>query len=381
MSRSQRQVPGHSRAAAAALAMLLPACTSYTHADEFEVAEATSEPPLCQLCPAHPELRHPPCAPQSASDSGDLVVVFALRALDLGIRASGWTSGYIVGLDQDCSDRPGGIPTSCVPRTQTGWASLSGGVDNALATQVLFPLLEDANIDLQVEVNQALDKGQGSILLVVDSWNGQLDDPQVGVRLVPGIKVVNSDGRTQPSWNGDDEWAVFADRWDPDFPGRYVPDSVTKSRDAYVKAGTLVWDARSVHPFGVMFAVGGANVELDLENVVMFGGITTYDRPRQLINAVLGGIWSSFLAYRKAEALAQIAEQCDACAVKDMAPNVERLLQSAPDMLLPTSSAPGVCDAISVGFLGSYLEIGHITSLVPLADMPVSCAGVPACPR
>ena len=92
---------------------LWAACTSLTHADEYAAAPQPSDNPLCTLCASRPDLRHPPCGPTAPEPAGDVTVVFAMRALDLGIRASGWQSGYLVGFDQDCSDRPDGVPTSC----------------------------------------------------------------------------------------------------------------------------------------------------------------------------------------------------------------------------------------------------------------------------
>lgn len=367
-------------------AMVLAACASITHADEFSLAEQKPDVRLCAACPARPDLRHPPCGPAAASPGEDRVVVFAMRALDLGVRASGWHSDYNVGLDQDCSDRPDGLPASCAPRSTKGWTALGDGVDNALASQVFYPLVEhllaiDQRFDVQAQINKSLESGVGNALLVVDGWNGLADDQHVGVRLVSAKGVVNDDGRTQPSWSGDDEWEVYADRWDAEFPGQGVPDAPAKSKNGYVTGGVLVWDARDIQPFQARFTVGQATVEIDLANVVVFGEIASFDQPRKLINAALGGVWSAFLASRKAEALAQIATQCDPCAAKAVAPTVEQLLQVAPDMLLPTSNAPGACDAISVGFLGSYVEARAITRLTPSSAMPASCPDAPPCSR
>jgi len=356
------------------------ACAGLTHADDFEVAALAPDDRVCAACASRPDLRHPPCGPSSSSTGQDRVAVFAMRALDLGIRASGWSAGYLVGFDQDCSDRPNALPASCTPRTTQGWVSLDQGVDNALATQVFFPLREVSGSDVQPRVNASLEAGGGSLLLILDSWNGELDDSQVGVRLVAGTRVVNGDGRTRPSWQGDDEWEVYADRGDPGVPEGTVPDARAKSMNAYVSGGVLVWDARAIQPFQALFTVGNANVEFGLENVVVFGEIATYETPQKLINTVLGGVWSAFLASRNAISLAQIATDCDACAAQDASPILETLLKAAPDMLLPASKAGG-CDAISVGFLGSYVEVLRVASIVPMGSIPPSCQGAPRCER
>jgi hypothetical protein len=363
--------------------VLLPAalasCASFTHADEFDVAASPPDTRLCIACPSRPDLRHPPCYAGANTAEGDQVVVFALRALDLGTRASGWRADYRVGFDQDCSDRPDGLPASCTPRIDTGWTSLAGGVDNALATQVLYPLIEASGVDFQAALNESLEAGRGTMVLVIDGWNGTIDDEHVGVRLLFATRVVNDDGRTAPSWEGDDEWEVVAERWDPAFPGRNVPATETHSDDAYVTGGILVWDARSIRPFQTTMPLGAARLDLALSNVAVYGQISTAGRPRKLINAALGGVWDSFLASRNASAIAQMAAGCDPCLARQLGPTIEGLLRTAPDMLLPTSPSPGVCDAISIGLLGSWVEVRRIAAIVPSSSLPSPCADAPPC--
>jgi len=365
--------------------LLLPAalasCACLTHADEFDVADAPPDDRLCIVCRSRPDLRHPPCYAGANAAEGDQVVVFALRAIDLGTRASGWQADYRVGFDQDCSDRPDGLPVSCAPRIDTGWTSLANGVDNALATQVLFPLTEASGVDFQAALNESLDAGRGTMVLVVDGWNGTLDDEHVGVRLLVGTRLVNDDGRTRPSWQGDDEWEVVAERWDSAFPARNVPATETHSDDAYVTGGVLVWDARSVRPFQTTMTLGAARLDWTLSNVAFYGQISLTGQPRKLINATLGGVWDSFLASRSASAIAQMVAGCDMCLARLITPTVEGLLQTAPDMLLPTSPGPGVCDAISLGLLGSWVEVRRIAAIVSSSSLPPSCVDALPCSR
>jgi len=361
------------------LLVLATACTAVTHADDDAVSDPTPDERICALCPDRPDLAHPPCASGKAAPADEGVYFFALRALDLGTRASGWSEGYQVGLDQDCSDRPAGEPVACVPREpHSPFEFLSDGIDNALATQVLQPLLQETGVNTQTIVNHALEVGGGGVLLIIDHWNGTPNDDVVGVRMVPSLTVSNS-GRTQPSWAGDDVWIVLADRWDPAFPDANVPDTQNKGGVAYVANGVLVWDARDVPDFLLPFGAGGAIVDVRLANVVVTGHLVTDHQPVLFLDGVLAGVWSAFLASRNAQRLAEIVTQCDICEAQSWTPFIEDRVHDAPDMLLPTSGGASVCDAISVGFLGSYVQSANVGQILPPSTIPKSCALAPPC--
>jgi hypothetical protein len=321
-------------------------------------------------------LLHPLCPPDFATTPGDEVVFFAMRAFDLGTKASLWSAGYNVGLDQDCSARPGGKPVLCTQRNPlTVFERLANGVDNALATQVLYPLLQLEDDDPQKFINQSLEVGYGGVLLIMDGWNGLPDDDQVTVRLVPAMTTAAG----PPAWDGTDRWIAFADRYDPSLPGRNVPDTDNKTDTGYVTQGTLVWDARSLSAFLMPFGAQGALVQVRLADVVVMGKLQSEERPRLLTDAALAGVWSAFLAARNSRHLAEVIARCDTCQVERLMPIVEDLLAEAPDMLLPASQGASTCDAISVGFLGNYVEIEAVVDLLPVSSLPKSCADASPC--
>jgi hypothetical protein len=362
------------------LFVLATGCTAITNADDYDLAEPSPDERICALCPDHPELAHPPCPSGDSVAAGEGVHYFALRALDLGTRASGWSTNYAVGLDQDCSERPDRVPVMCAPRDPSiVFERLANGIDNALATQVLHPLIQEVGVNPQTLVHQALDSGMGGVLLVINGWNGTPHDDDVGVRLVPSMGVMNTDGRARPSWGGDDVWAVFADRWDPMFPDANVPDTQNKGGKAYVAQGVLVWDAREVPDFLLPFGGEGALVDVRLAGVVFMGRLLTDQHPKILVDGVLAGVWSAFLASRNAGHLAEIVSRCDRCEAEAMTPAIEDLMRDAPDMLLPTSVEATACDGISVGFLGSYVESASVGQILPLGAIAESCAGAPPC--
>lgn len=351
------------------------ACTTITHADDYEVQESVQDDRLCAMCPGRSDLLHPPCPSEKASAEGDQVLYFALRALDLGTRASGWTAGYNVGLDQDCSDRPSGNPVQCAQRNPlTGFERLANGVDNALATQVLYPLIQAVEVNPQTLINEALDRATGGVLLIIDGWNGTSDDDHVGVRMLPALAAAGV-----PAWDGTDRWIAFADRYDPAFPGQKVPHSDNETRDGYIAGGKLVWDARSLATFLMPFGSADAIVDVRLSNVVFVGDLLLDSTPRQLVNAAMAGVWSAFLASRNAVHLAEIVARCDSCIVNSVTPMIEDLVADAPDMLLPTSAGASTCDGISVGFLGSYIEVAGVVDIVPISAIPRSCANAAPC--
>lgn len=345
-----------------------------THSGEYETYQPEVEVRLCDECSARPDLLHPPCPPESPTQGGNQVVAFAMQAIDLGIRASGWSAGYVVGLDQDCSDRPFGDPVQCQPRSSDSvFARLSNGVDNALATQVLYPLLQKEQVNPQALVNQSLELGLGGVLVFVEGWNGQPDDDQVGVRMLPAMGVWKDGAFATPAWDGSDRWVAFADRFDPAFPDGQVPETDNKTSSAYVTGGTLVWDARSVPAFLLPFGAGGAIVDVRLSNVVFVGELVSDQKPRRIVNAALAGVWSAFLASRNAGRLAEIVAQCDEAEVDRLTPDIEDLIAEAPDMLLPSSKDAAICDGISVGFLGSWVEIAGVAAIEPVSELPKSC--------
>jgi hypothetical protein len=351
-------------------------CTATTHADDYEVLVPPKDERLCARCPGRPDLRHVPCPPDSADDSPHEVVVFAMRTLELGTNASTWSTGYNVGLDQDCSSRPGGKPIQCAPRNPLSvFERLAGGVDNALATQVFYPLIQLEGTNPQSLINDSLEHGIGGVLLIVDSWNGLSDDEQVTVRLVPALTTVGG----PPAWDGTDRWIAYADRYDPALPGMKVPDTDIKTSTAYVTGGALVWDARSLLTFRLPFGAGGAVVDMGLADVVVTGRIMDAAAPRLLTDSVLSGVWSSFLASRLGVQLAEMITQCDLCETKRVTPVIENLIYEAPDMLLPSSKGAAACDAISVGFLGSYVETAGVEKLQATSTLPKSCAGAEPC--
>jgi len=342
-----------------------------THSGDYETVDAPVDERLCEECASRPDLRHPPCPPEGTTAPGDEVIAFAMRAIDIGTRATTWSSSFVVGLDQDCSDRPGGDPVQCTPRNPlTVFERLSNGVDNALATQVFYPILQAEQVSTQNLVNDSLEAGIGGVLLIVDGWNGTPNDDQVGVRLLPAMKTVDG----VPEWDGTDRWIAYADRYDPAFPGQHVPDTDNRTADGYVTEGVLVWDARSLSAFLLPFGAGGALVDVRLSHVVVMGDLSLHQRPRRLDDAALSGVWSAFLASRNAVHLAEIIGRCDSAEVQRLTPKIEDLVRESPDMLLPTSSDAEVCDAISVGFLGSWFEIAEVAEILPVSDIPQSCA-------
>lgn len=356
------------------LLLLVPSCTAMTHSSEYETFAPPGEERLCALCASRPDLLHPPCPPEPPIAPGDLSVAFAMRSIDLGIRASGWSAGYVVGLDQDCSSRPLGKPVQCAPRSEDiVFERLANGVDNALATQVLYPLLQSEQVNPQELINQTFESAFGGILIVIDGWNGERNDDQVGVRMLPAQTTMEGGKPTPPAWDGSDSWVAYADRFDPAFPGRRIPDTDNKTAQGYVTDGTLVWDARSLSAFLMPFGAGRARVDIRLSNVVLVADMVMDGQPRRLDNAVLAGVWSAFLASRNAGQLAEIVAKCDPDEVKRLTPEIEDLMAKAPDMLLPMSQGADACDAISVGFLGSWVEIAEVAGLEPVSKLPRSC--------
>jgi hypothetical protein len=353
-----------------ALALFAQACTLLTSAEEYGIAPVPAAR-ACAVC-TDPALRRAPCPLSGAPDGEGEPIFFAMASIDLGSSVSRSDPPYESGLDADCSAGP---PMACRPR-KVEWQPLPGGIDNALAAQVLAPLERSESGSLQAGVSSWLRKGVGGLLLVVSRWNGQPDDASVTARL---LAIAHREPREAPKFSREDRWVVYADGQDEDG----LPQTRAQTASAFVRGGVLVADLRVagevVFRFGTQTA---ARVNLPLTHVVITGAMSRGAAGATLSRASIAGRYDVQRRVEGATEIAQALRGCEKARFCPLVPAVDALLRDAPD--LPPAEredAGGSCALASVGMAPTFVETGGVTGTVPLADLPArSCPGVTSCP-
>jgi hypothetical protein len=176
-----------------------------------------------------PHKRRPPGPPVAPDDGAKKTYVFAGRAADFtSRRPDGGTIGY--DLDGVCTCDPrdtsarAGKPSCIAPSNSAsdGGCDSEDGVDNALAAVPELDLFFGDAGTLTTEANC----GRSTILVVVEGYNGQKEDPSVQIGLMPSFGIYEGrDGEAESPecaatstnrprtaigahWDGEDIWST-----------------------------------------------------------------------------------------------------------------------------------------------------------------------------
>ncbi len=261
----------------------------------------------------------------------------------------------------------------------------TGGIDNAFGSS-LFPLLALGAEDLEGDVAANQRDGIGNVMLIVDDWNGELDDSRVTVTFAttvfgteagaggsaPDLTIVGSeaflaDGTTpapSPSWDGTDYFWGRRDMFvagDPALPNIRVTT-------AYVTGGVLVVRLPDRSPVKLVGIDQG--IEVTLTDSVLVGNIyELFVTPQGAAPAfVMAGRWGVNDIVAQAEHLGI----CDGTPLHSTFVNqvgrTSDVLQDPPATAEP--SLP--CDALSVGiaFDGYAARFGGVAQG---QDIPSPC--------
>jgi hypothetical protein len=351
------------------------ACTVLTHADQYAVVSSDASSRLCDFCPQHPELAHAPC-PGGDSPGGEATYFYAAQKVDLGDDINEWgldNTLFAVGLDLDCSARlPDGVPVLCQSTNAGQWKQpLPVGVDNAFGQVMLQPLY--AAYKPSYQVNAWILAGQGGFVFVVDHWNGQADDAQVGFRMLPAVGP--SRGGT-PTFDKGESWDVYADGWDPSITDAHVPTALASTSTAYVVQGVLVADLRSAGDLAIQLGgprVGDAGpvVALSPEQVEIVGPIVP-----TVLQVGLAGLLVQANTF-DSKGLAQVVTSCDPTSFCPVATKIEQTKPNADDMPSVCANPPcpsgGSCDSISFGIHFVTAQIAGVGNIEPLSEVPTTC--------
>jgi hypothetical protein len=207
---------------------------------------------------AHAE---PPLEPEMESDAGDGQddFWFAVQQLTLPLKPDDAGVQPGLDLDQSCTcqeDLFDGAP-SCTTPGKRPFCDFNNGVDDAFA-KLAQDIPAASKFDINATVNKHLSEGTDGLLIYLSDYNGQENDPDVGVAFVPSgglYSDLGCDGeprnagpplesphnapgdRYQPVWDGCDRWSPHVGLvLGSNTTGRY-PLTVNR---AYVSHFTLV---------------------------------------------------------------------------------------------------------------------------------------------
>ncbi|MEZ4374709.1 MAG: hypothetical protein R3B07_28100 [Polyangiaceae bacterium] len=306
--------------------------------------------------------RQPPARPSvQDSGSGAPTSIWVLKDIIIDQPDPAWKDiGY--DLDGLCTEPPDNA-VECLAENASGPArDGNDGVDNAFGATVI-PLLKAADVTIQQSAQSNQNEGQSAIVVHVDGWNGQDDDPSVQVWMAETAYAI-PDGSTDPgtpAWDGTDTFYVP----DAAFNNGDVNSPIIGNDNAYIAGRTLVMRLpdRSAFPF----QTSDGQVFLKLTDATLTGQISADGT--SMSNVILAGRWAG-------------QDVLDTLVYINICPNsleyglVQNLLQNSADIRATKGTGgPGaICDAVSIGIqLTGYP--GKFGGLIPSQPLVNPCAG------
>ena len=330
---------------------------------------------------------HAPMRPSVEDGTASLDLVWALRALDIGVRLgpdAGPPPDPPLGLDLDnACTCPG--PESCKPRA--GGAEHCddpGGRDNSGGHLLKnFAQISQGTFS-QDQLNQRISNGEFSLLLHVRGYNGGANDAKVELSLYisQGTTSLEDGGIPRPPvWNGNDVWVVDATSvfGGANGGGVLIPNYV--DTEAYVADHVLVASV----DFPLTLGSGNNGVlTLELTGSILTALLVPEGQTFRLDHGDLAGRWATSKLLGSLSALHDPVNPGQfVCPGTQAYANTKALICRAADI----SSDPKKtdvsqpCDALSIGigFIASPAKFGPVRQRPPLgANCPD--AGPDECP-
>jgi hypothetical protein len=301
-------------------------------------------------------------AGQTGTD--DPVLTFAVRTLDFGEKDSPETSTIGFDVDGSCTCTDTQVETCVPPTPRAPLCDGPGGRDNSFP-RLLKQLVAFSIADSSEASTASLEKGEYSLLLSLQHYNGLPDDPDVTFSLVIGGEA------TAPKWDGSDSWTVLSSSvFDDDVARPRILDTT-----AYVTNGQLVAsiptfdanDEKVVLQLNHTFAVA-------LTGAVVVAKIESFLGKYQLTEGTLSGRWRDkdffqyFSTYRPA-----FAAGSSVCTDSPLYPSVKGGFCGFADVSDSLSSVTATCTAMTIAtrFTAVEAKLGEIEPVPPAK--PSSC--------
>ena len=326
--------------------------------------EASCDP--CQ----DPSLERLPCRPQGEDISSGAPVLFAARTMRLGFAWDSPDDWLALGLDRDCLNTNAvGEPSSCVLRVAENGADGLAGRDNGFGKTMgavgrFLKTWGYLDTDLEVAVNQDMEKGFSGWTLTLDDFNQTADDPQVTLvlRLSEGTTDAAGAEWIPAEWDGSDLWSI-----DPESLSA-IGDPLYLDDNAFVVDNVLVAKMPQGVPFRVQTEKGGLTVNM---NEVVIKARMSDDHMR-IVEGAVSGLWPLSVAVNQ---IASYAETFGLCAPNPLVPLLQKSVEEATDIRGDLVPAPALeCNAVSFGmaFTAEAALLGPTAPVVP--DVPGPCA-------
>jgi len=314
-------------------------------------APVEAGPPVC-VAATYPD---PPGGTDNAVSLPGLV--FAVHAIDLG--DNGDTPGY--DLDNVCTCFEGAGPscTGASPQIST-YCDATGGVDNQAAK--LFQLIElplGKGLFGSEFFSDKASEGVWSLLIRVEGYSGEMNDPAVSVSLFPS----GGTGGKMPAWDGTDVWAVSAES----VGDGGVSTPLFTSNGGYVSGGVLVATLPTTE---VILAGGGTEtITVRLSAGVLTAQIASVGGVWSLKNGVIAARWAAADVFK---ALSSYRDNNGnpICTNSGLSYTVVKttICNDADILVDGTQPKSAPCDALSVGIgfsadpavLGSLQDAGAV---------------------
>lgn len=310
-------------------------------------------------------------------NTGDQEVIFWLK--DPSLRQGNDWADIGLNLDGLCSQRP--VPrVECNPPDMDADPEEDGtqGIDNVFGGRIL-PLVESVFPELDTAARDAANEGIGVIMLRVQDWNGERNDPRVHVTIsqtVDGTSGTGTDTAPDVTWENyiAQNPTTMEELPDPAWDGEdwfwlrensFVMGDVSRPRveddNAYVSDGQLVVKLPS--RVEIVFANTESGLNVRLTDGIARGTISA-DGTR-LENAQFSGRWSI-------NDLLETASSVGLCTGDPQLAFFENRVNALADVRsTPGSGGPdSTCNAISLGvaFEGFRGRIAGVTEGQPLPD-------------
>ncbi|MCA9626962.1 MAG: hypothetical protein KC766_04830 [Myxococcales bacterium] len=299
----------------------------------------------------------PPSRP-SGMDSGGPERSYVLRDTLIDQSLDRWrTLGF--DLDDRCSLPPDPDVECLPPAGTTPETDGERGIDNAFGHRVASTLVGlDANLEKRIRKDQ--EAGRGGILVNIQGYNGERDDPSVDVFIAQTIYAVphGENGKSQPHWDGRDRFYCEDSAFDgsPDAP-------LVRNDNAYVRDGWLV--VRLPDRADITFNIDDGAVNFRFISASIVGRFS--EDGRFLEDVVLSGRWAL-------SDIALAADQLGICEGTVERTFLDNSLASIADVRgTPGTGGPNaLCDAVSasLGFRGYR---GFFEGLAVTEDVPTGC--------
>jgi hypothetical protein len=372
--------------------LLLPAVP-----DASNAAEAAVDPNACQHV-------GPPGRPDASDvDGGSFEVIAAFKTIDIGLTAdaSAPRPPYGYDLDNVCTC-PG--PPSCVqePGAMTTCDDDAGGNTGIDNTDIeLFRGLGGAASTGTAQIDDGLQTGQYGLLLAIDDYNGQLDDPNVIVSFYVsnGVNRNPLDGGVTPPdfTSGDDLWTVDPNSLTvkPQDAGA-VPScahlsqstcqSIYSDDQAYVSGGFVVAHFNQLMvAFGDRSFLGGATMQLS--SAILVGQLVAVQLPTsgfsyKLTSGTIAGRWPTKALLQTLATIPDTTTEggflCGEGLEYDI---IKRVVCQIADISQnpANDNMNAACDAVSVGmtFSAGPAQLGAVFAVPPAPAGCTTDAGFP----